>query len=73
MSKAAEYRAKAVEHARLAVTSQSEEVCEIHVRIAASFVALANKEAMRDLEASAYPDKLYSFNFSESPPHVTRP
>ena len=55
MSKTAEYRAKAIGHAKLAANSQSEEVCEIHVRIAASFLALADKEAMRDLKPGGYP------------------
>jgi hypothetical protein len=62
MSTAAEYRAKAVEQAKLAVTSQSEEVCEIHVRIAASFLALAAKEMMRQLQTSACVVRPYLFN-----------
>ena len=49
MRKCAEYRAMAIAHARLALITQSDELCETHVRIAASFLALANKQAMRDL------------------------
>jgi hypothetical protein len=62
MSKAAEYRAKAVEQAKLAVISHSEEVCEIHVRIAASLLALAAKEMMCQLQASACVARPYLFN-----------
>ena len=52
MSRAMKYRVKAIEHAQLAISSQSDEVCEMHVRMAASFLSLANKEAMRDLNLS---------------------
>jgi hypothetical protein len=68
MSKAAEYRAKAIDHAKLAAISQSEEVCEIHVRIAASFLALADKRAMRDLNPSGYPVSRYRFNVRDTTP-----
>jgi hypothetical protein len=54
MRKCAEYRAKAIAHARLAMLSRSDEICETHVRIAASFLTLANKEAMCDLRASGW-------------------
>jgi hypothetical protein len=37
----------AIAHARLAIRSRSDEVCEKHVRIAASFLMLAAEEAMR--------------------------
>jgi hypothetical protein len=47
MRKCAEYRAMAIAHARLATASRSDEVCEKHVRIAASFLILAAEEAMR--------------------------
>jgi hypothetical protein len=47
MRKCAEYRAMAIAHARLAIRSRSEEICERHVRIAASFLMLAAEEAMR--------------------------
>jgi hypothetical protein len=47
MRKCAEYRAMAIAHARLAIRSRSDEVCEKHVRIAASFLMLAAEEAMR--------------------------
>jgi hypothetical protein len=72
VSKAVEYRAKAVEHAKLALISQSEEVCEAHVRIAASFFALANKEAMRDLKASGHPLRPQQFNVPEIAPQSMR-
>jgi hypothetical protein len=51
MSECAEYRAIAIAHARLALMTQSDELCETHVRTAASFLALAGKHAMRDLTA----------------------
>jgi hypothetical protein len=51
MRKCAEYRAQAVEHARRATLSRSDEICETHVRIADSLLTLANKEAMRDLRS----------------------
>jgi hypothetical protein len=47
MRKCAEYRAMAIAHARRAVVSRSDETCEKHVRIAASFLVLAAEEAMR--------------------------
>jgi hypothetical protein len=47
MRKCAEYRAMAIAHARLAIRSRSDDVCEKHVRIAASFLMLAAEEAMR--------------------------
>jgi hypothetical protein len=51
MRKCAQYRAKAMAHARLAMLSRSEALCERYVRIAASFLTRANQEAMRDLRA----------------------
>jgi hypothetical protein len=47
MRKCAEYRARAVAHARLAIRSRSDEICEKHVRLAASCLMLAAEEAMR--------------------------
>jgi hypothetical protein len=41
MSKSAEYRAIAAEHAKLAKTCQSEEAREIHLHISESFQRLA--------------------------------
>jgi hypothetical protein len=49
MRKCAEYRAIAIAHARLAIRSRSSEICEKHVRVAASFLILAAEEAMREL------------------------
>jgi hypothetical protein len=43
----AEYHARAIEHYRLAQTCLSDEARQIHHRIAESFVALANTEAVR--------------------------
>jgi hypothetical protein len=51
MRKCAEYRAQAIEHARRAMLSRSDEICERHIRIADWFLTLANKEAMGDLSA----------------------
>jgi hypothetical protein len=47
MRKCAQYRALAIAHARRAIRSRSDEICEKHVRIAASFLLLAAEEAMR--------------------------
>ena len=49
MRKCAEYRAMAIAHARLAMRSRSDEICEKHVRMAASFLMLAAEEARREL------------------------
>jgi hypothetical protein len=48
VSKADEYRARAAEHAKLAETCHSEEVREIRIRLAASFLALADNEEWLD-------------------------
>jgi hypothetical protein len=48
MRKCAVYRAIAIVHARQAADSRSDEICEMHVRMAASFLTLANREAMRE-------------------------
>jgi hypothetical protein len=53
MRKCAVYRAIAIVHARQAADSRSDEICEMHVRMAASFLALANNEAMRGDVAAA--------------------
>ena len=54
MRKCAVYRAIAIVHAQQATTSRSDEICETHVRLAASFLTLANREAMRHLKAGAH-------------------
>jgi hypothetical protein len=51
MSKSAQYRAKAVEHAKIA----AQDVCAIHVRVAASYIALATKEMVRELDTGSLP------------------
>jgi hypothetical protein len=53
MRKCAVYRAIAIVHAQQAATSRSDGICEEHVRLAASFLTLANSEAMRHLKAGA--------------------
>jgi hypothetical protein len=52
MRKCAEYRAMAIAHARFALMTKSDELCETHVRIAASLLALANEQAIRESAAS---------------------
>jgi hypothetical protein len=54
MRKCAVYRAIAIVHAQQATASQSDDICETHVRLAASFLTLANREAMRHLTAGAH-------------------
>ena len=54
MRKCAVYRAIAIVHAQQATSSRSNEICETHVRLAASFLTLANREAMRHLTAGAH-------------------
>jgi hypothetical protein len=44
VSQAEKFRARAAEHAELAETCPSEEVREIRLRLAASFLALADNE-----------------------------
>jgi hypothetical protein len=46
MSKLAEYRVKAAEHLRLAESCVSEEAREVHLRLAAWFLALADDERL---------------------------
>jgi hypothetical protein len=69
LSKSAEYRAKAVEHVKLA----AEDVCEIHVRIAASYLALAAKEIMRELNTDRRTSDPTSFDPRERAPRRMRP
>ncbi len=54
MRKCAEYRAMAIAHARLAIRSRSDEICEKHVRIAASFLMRAAEEAMRGTQQHSW-------------------
>jgi hypothetical protein len=65
MSKAAEYRAKAVKHAKLAASSPSDAVCEVHVRMSESLLALAAKEMMRELQVIVQAARPYRFDQAE--------
>jgi hypothetical protein len=54
MRKCAVYRAIAIVHAQQAASTRSDKNCETHVRLAASFLTLANSEAMRHLKAASH-------------------